>query len=272
MDLKIFGTGERTILVIPGGPGLSHAYLKPVIENFGNSGFKVIAYDPLSNSENNYSMNSAVNELDEILKNYCSDNTIVFGHSFGGNVALQYILETDQRATKISTLVISNTIYSFEKYNQNLNTLKNSMPDEIIREINRHQNEKDFGEIYFNLLMNEWLPRYWCLSNPLPEYLIQSLSEINQSLFTHFVGEDPLNVTGELRKWTIKDRIDQIKIPCLFIAGSSDTVFEKDIVFMAKETLGEYYICPDSAHYPFIENPDLYFERIDKFIFDYEAQ
>lgn len=270
-SIKIEGNGNRTMLLIPGGPGLPHVYLDPVFHSFDKSEFQVVTYSPLQEANGEYSMKLATKELDWVIQEYCLNETVILGHSFGGNLALEY-LTSEHPSEKIQALITSNTIHSFYKYNKNIDRLRSLLPVNVNSRLKDFENKKDFGTEYFNLIMQEFLPRYLCTTQPLPEVFQKALIELDQSIFLHFVGENPLFVDGELANWSLEARLQDIKIPCLFLAGMNDTVFEEDIELMASKANGEFYLCPDSAHYPFLENQEDYSLRINSFLKSYDRK
>ncbi|GAG20537.1 unnamed protein product, partial [marine sediment metagenome] len=96
------------IIVLHGGPGMSCNYFKDSF-NFLEDDYRVIYYDQRGSGFSQikpdldyYTLNSLVTELEAIRKEIVDeDKVIIIGHSFGGLLAMKYVLDYEEHVDKI---------------------------------------------------------------------------------------------------------------------------------------------------------------------------
>jgi len=110
---------KQPLVVIPGGPGLSHDYLE-TIEAVAQTERRVILFDPLgtgqsSRTKKTLSVRSMVDQVNAIIRELGLTKYHMFAHGFGVPVALQKMKELKQ-TKNTGELVASVTLASpFEK-------------------------------------------------------------------------------------------------------------------------------------------------------------
>ena len=130
--------GQGTpLLLIPGGPGISHTYFYPSFERFADK-FRVIYFDAFGRGKSDrartpaeYSFQHDVDDVEGLRKALGLDRIVVYGHSYGGIVAQGYALKYPQ---SLSKLVLADTLYSAEMWQKGNNDtsnveIQNQLPD-----------------------------------------------------------------------------------------------------------------------------------------------
>ncbi|HKR10385.1 MAG TPA: alpha/beta hydrolase [Gemmatimonadaceae bacterium] len=102
------GHGSQTIVVLHGGPGLAHDYLRPEWDRLAVSG-RVIYYDQNGCGRSGrvppYGWRSHVNDLDRLLRTLAPDKAVVLaGSSWGSLLALAY---TYYHPERVEALILS---------------------------------------------------------------------------------------------------------------------------------------------------------------------
>ena len=102
------GKGPETIVVVNGGPGLAHVYMRPEWDQLAASG-RVIYYDQNGCGKSErvppYGWRSHVADLDRLLNALAPKNRVVLaGSSWGSMLALYY---TYQHPERIKALILS---------------------------------------------------------------------------------------------------------------------------------------------------------------------
>jgi proline iminopeptidase len=102
----------RPLIVLHGGPDFNHAYFLPEMDSMG-SVFRLIYYDQRGRGKSSagvlpsdVTMESEVEDLDEIRRHLGLDRIAVMGHSWGGVLAMEYAARHPER---ISHLILLNT-------------------------------------------------------------------------------------------------------------------------------------------------------------------
>jgi proline iminopeptidase len=105
------GSGQP-IVVLHGGPDLSHTYLPPDLDRLSDS-FRLVYYDQRGRGSSagdvrpeDVSIESEIDDLEELRKHLGLESIAVLGHSWGGLLALEYALRHPDR---LSHLILANT-------------------------------------------------------------------------------------------------------------------------------------------------------------------
>ena len=105
---EAIGSGQETIVVIHGGPGLSHDYMRPEWDQLATSG-RVIFYDQNGCGQSEhvppYGWRSHVEDLDRLLSALSPNERVVLaGSSWGAMLALYY---TYLHKARVRALILS---------------------------------------------------------------------------------------------------------------------------------------------------------------------
>lgn len=99
----VVGTGDP-IIVVPGGPGLDHNYLRPGLDVLASAGHSLVYYDPRGTGMSTAEMDSAginlaafVNDVDVLRQVLGYDKVTVLAHSSGALIGLEYALRHPDR-------------------------------------------------------------------------------------------------------------------------------------------------------------------------------
>lgn len=92
---RIGEPNRGTILVLHGGPGLTHEYLTPLADLAG-AGYEVVFYDQLGcgrserpRSYRDYTIATSADDADQLRRRLELGRVHLFGHSYGGALALE---------------------------------------------------------------------------------------------------------------------------------------------------------------------------------------
>ena len=110
------GSG-RPVLVMHGGPGLDHSYFRPWLDPLGDS-VRLVYYDQRATGRSartgaleGVSVRTLVDDAEALRAHLGLERVILFGHSFGGCLALAYALHYGER---LDGLVLCATAPSVE--------------------------------------------------------------------------------------------------------------------------------------------------------------
>jgi proline iminopeptidase len=211
------------LVVMHGGPSADHYTMLPFRQCADQ--FTVILYDHRCNGRSVGALVSSMTfenltaDAEALREELGFERWAVVGHSFGGHVALEYAL---RYPASLSHLVLLNTSGDARWEQQNAADLlarRGYSPQkaELVRrwfngQFAPHEYFPMFMRIggVYNIHVGPWLARdlihgAW-RSKIRPEALI-------------FAGRDLLN------GWTVMDRLGEIKVPTLVVAGRDDGVF-----------------------------------------------
>ncbi|MFT5642417.1 MAG: proline iminopeptidase [Cyclobacteriaceae bacterium] len=259
---------DKVIIILGGGPGLSPDYLSPFHQHLSLTDYGIVTYAPLLSltERSKIGLSNGVDELIEIVESFDQKEVTLLGHSFGGMIVLEYLM-THKVHASIKKIILNNPVADIKKYNSNLRVLMNNLPEKSKSRLFELEAERHFGEEFWGIFMTDFSARHACIVSPVPEDLQESLSKVDISLYQYFFGENPFDIGGRLADWKFTKPKEAFDKPILLVGGNSDTVFEEDIHHLQKKLKNaSTFMTPQSAHYPFWENPEAYFPQIKAFL------
>jgi proline iminopeptidase len=115
---KRLGHGPLKVLVLHGGPGFSHEYLEALEAFLPPAGIEFIYYDQLGCNNSDQPDDSSLwtlprylGEVEEVRHSLGLEHFVLYGHSWGGILAIEYALKYPQH---LRGLVISNMAAGIE--------------------------------------------------------------------------------------------------------------------------------------------------------------
>jgi proline-specific peptidase len=257
------GTG-LPLLVIHGGPGLPHTYLRS-LERLADER-EVIFWDQLGcgNSERPsdrelWTMRRSVAEMDAVVAGLGLDRFHVFGNSWGGMLAQQYALDVTSQA---ATLTVSNSIASIPQFSEMVARLKLELDPAMQSAIERHEAAGTTYTSEYQDAIRTWNETYLCRVRPWPAELLQAFANMGSDVFETMFGPSDFHIVGTIRDWDVFDRLTEITLPTLILAGRYDECVPEHMWDMHQRIAGSRYeLFESSAHMPFIEEPEK-FDRV----------
>jgi proline iminopeptidase len=195
-------------------------------------------------------------------------NLYLFGHSWGGALAIEYALKYGQH---LKALIISNMMSSIPAYNAYAESvLMPAMDQDALAEIKRLEAAKAFDDPrYMELLMQHHYVHH-VLRLPTeawPEPVNRSLAHINPAIYVPMQGPSELGASGKLLNWDRTDDLPNISVPTLVIGARHDTMDHRYMEMMAsKIPRGTYLYCADGSHLAMYDDQVTYFDGIVDFI------
>lgn len=220
--VKVIGQGYPLVLM-HGGPG-ADLYTLMSLKRLADQ-FTLIFYDHRCNGRSTgaevttMTMENLTADADALRQALGFEKWAVLGHSFGGNVALEYALRFPQN---LSHLLLINTGADYRWVRENAPQVleQRGFSPEIVELARRHLNGQiEPEEMFPNLIKlgNAYSPHMspW----QIPHMIIMGLQTKLQPEAMIF-GE-----TQVLKNWTVLDRLGEISVPTLVIAGCEDFVY-----------------------------------------------
>ena len=263
------------LLLLNGGPGLTHEYFECFEKFFPNEGIEFIYYDQLAcgNSDNPkdtslYDLPRYVEEVEQvrIALNLDKSNFYLLGHSWGGILAMQYALKYQD---KMKALIISSMMASVPEYGKYAdNVLAKQMDPEVLDTIRAIEKRNDFqNPKYMELLTPHFYNKHICRLEVWPEPLTRSFSHINNELYVIMQGPSEFGVAGKLVDWDVSKNLKDIKIPTLTIGATYDSMDPNYMEWMSKQLpKGEFLLCKNGSHCCMFDDQETYMKGLISFI------
>jgi len=262
------GTG-RPLLAVHGGPGLPHNYISS-LERLADER-EVIFWDQLGcgNSERPpdpalWTMERSVAEMHAVVKELGLNGFHIFGNSWGGMLAQQYALDVMPRA---ASLTISNSIASIPQFSAMVTRLKADLDPATQSAIDHHEAAGTTHSPEYQAAIRTWNETYLCRVRPWPAELEDAFRRMGTEIFETMFGASDFNIVGTIRNWDVFDRLTEIALPTLVLAGRFDECVPEHMWDMHQRIAGsQFELFESSAHMPFIEEPDRFDQVMREFL------
>ncbi|QUR68917.1 proline iminopeptidase-family hydrolase [Mycobacterium spongiae] len=246
------------VLVVHGGPGLPHGYLSS-LERLADER-EVVFWDQLgcgnSESPSNvdlWTMERSLAEMDAVVRALDLNSFHIFGNSWGGMLAQQYVLDVPSGA---ASLTISNSTASMPRFAEYVARLKSELDSATRSAIDRHEAAGTTDSAEYQAAIRTWNETYLCRSRPWPRELEEAFASAGTEIFETMFGPSDLRVIGNIRSWDILDRLPEITVPTMLLAGRFDECSPEHMREMHQRIAGsQFEFFESTAHLPFIEEP-----------------
>jgi len=273
---RTFGTGETNLLCLHGGPGLSHGYLLPLAK-LADERLSVVLYDQLGCGKSQrpnlgameelqscFNIEYATEEVEGVRSALGLQRIILLGHSYGGQLALQYALKYQEH---MAGLVLTGAYASVPEAVAEMGRLKKRLPAKTRTTLAKYESLWAFQSPDYVRALNAYYRSFFCRIHPWPRELKRVLDEINLPIHWAMNGVDELAIRGNLREWDITDRLHEIHVPTLITSGKYDLITPKLARRIGREIAGSrLVIFRKSSHFPMWEEQSLYLKTLNDFL------
>ena len=273
---KRFGTNPRIkILLLHGGPAMTHEYMECFETFFQREGFEFYEYDQLGsyysdqpNDSTLWTTERFLEEVEQVRQAIGADssNFYVLGNSWGGILGMEYALKYQRH---MKGLLVSNMVASAPEYGKYAEeVLSKQMKPEILSEIRAIEAKKDFtNPRYMDLLIPNFYHEHICRLAEWPDALNRTFKHGNNSIYVQMQGPSEFGISGLLANWDIKNRLKEITVPTLMIGAKYDTMDPKAMEEQSKMVQrGEYLYCPNGSHLAMWDDQQVYMKGVISFI------
>jgi proline iminopeptidase len=269
--VKVMGQGYPLVLM-HGGPSLDHTTLLP-LEPLADK-FTLIFYDHRCNGRSegtevtSMTLENLTADADALRQALGFDQWAVLGHSFGGNVALEYALRYPH---SLSLLILMNTGGDQRWVNQNSPEIlaKRGFSASAVEAARRFYNGQITPDEYMPTFM-KFMSAYSYHNSPLYHPAVVTLAnKVGLGPPMKFRPEALIFGYGQmLQGWTVMDRLGEIQAPTLVTAGRYDFLFppEHQAILADRIPHARLELIECAGHNPQIEQTAVVVEIIRSFI------
>ncbi|AUV84035.1 proline-specific peptidase [Salinigranum rubrum] len=269
-----FGSGDETLVGLHGGPGVPHDYLAPLAAH-GTDRRSVYLYDqfgvgrsdgPATGDFDRYTAEHYRDELEAFRVALGVDRLHLYGHSWGGMLALEYALAYPDR---VASLVLANAFADANAAHAGIRATVETLSEESREAIATHEASRTFDAPEFQAAVMELIGEHVCRADPFPDPVSRAFEEMNHDIYGLMWGptEFVLAETARLRGRSVTDRLDEIDVPTLVLTGTYDELtpeLARDLASALPDA--ELVEFEASSHTPFWEQPDEHREAVEAFL------
>jgi proline iminopeptidase len=277
---KRIGNNPRIkVLLLHGGPGGTHEYFECFDSFFPAEGIEYYYYDQLGSYYSAQPKNPGlweifrfVEEVEQVRKALKLDksNFYLFGHSWGGILAVEYALKYQEN---LKGLIISNMMMSAPAYGKYADEILGPKLDpKVLKEIKELEAKGDFDNPrYMELLLSNYYAEHIVRSpnKQWPEPFIRMFNHLNQDIYIPMQGPSEFGIKGTIEKWDRTPDLFKIKVPTLVIGSTYDTMDPEHMKWVSTQVQqGQFLLCPNGSHCAFYDDQKTFFDGLIKFIKD----
>ena len=198
-------------------------------------------------------MERSVAEMDAVVNALRLKRFHIFGNSWGGMLAQQYVLDVTPGAV---SLTISNSIASIPEFSKMVARLKSELDPATQSAIDRHEAAGTTYSAEYQVAIRTWNETYLCRVRPWPKELEDAFRNMGTEIFETMFGPSDFHIVGTIRSWDVFDRLAEISLPTLVVAGRFDECVPEHMWEMHQRIPNSRFeLFESSAHMPFIEEP-----------------
>ena len=278
---KRFGNNPKIkILLLHGGPAMTHEYMECFETFFQREGFEFYEYDQLGSYYSDQPKDSSlwtterfVEEVEQVRQAIKADhsNFYVLGNSWGGLLAMEYALKYQKNLKGVLVANMMANAREYGKYAEEV--LAKQIKPEVLAEIRQIEAKKDFSNPrYMELLLPNFYQEHLCRLPEWPDGVNRAFKHANNEIYTLMQGPSEFGVSGRLATWEVKSRLKQIAVPTLMIGAKFDTMDPKAMEEQSRLVQkGRYLYCPNGSHLSMWDDQKVFMEGVIKFIKDVDA-
>jgi proline iminopeptidase len=266
------GDGATKVLLLHGGPGFCHDYLEAFAPHIPGSGLTIYYYDQLGcgNSDRPadaslWTLERYLAEVEELRRGLGLDRFVLYGHSFGGMLAIEYALKHPQH---LSRLVISSMTASCAEYVRHAAAMRAALPVADQAVLETYEKAGDTDNPAYQAVINKLDAEHGCrLPQPWPEPIMRTFEKANFAIYNQMQGPNEFVITGNLRDWDRWADLPKIRTPTLVMGARYD---EMDPEQIRREGAlipnARTWISERGSHLTMWDDPEGYFGALMPFL------
>lgn len=267
---KVTGSGPGIpLLTLHGGPGgTSCGYSR--LETLGNER-PIVRYDQLGAGRSGrpddpslWQVSRFVEELHVVRQALGLEQMHLLGHSWGGALAAAYVL--DKGTDGIASVVFSSPLLSTRLWIEDANFLRSQLPEDVQQTLTEHEEAGTTDSEEYQAASEVFYERHVSGGPRSKHPAACDGAPWSQFVYETMWGPTEFHATGTLLEFDVTDRLQEIDVPVLFIAGQFDEARPERVAEFQKLIPGsKLTVILDAAHETLSKKPDEYRNVIEAF-------
>ena len=261
---------KTPLLVVHGGPGLSHDYLNVLIKIAHDR--PVIFYDQLGcgysaitdNDNSLWTKERYQRELETLVEALHLQQLHLLGHSWGGGLAADYAVN---HSDTVKSLTLASPLLSAAMWKKDTQQLLKQLPQEMQKAIRTNEEQGTFDAEDYRQASETYAQLFICRMKEWPKSLVTVTAQKNMDIYKTMWGPSEFTVIGNLNQFDTIREVTKLIMPILFTCGKYDEVRPETLASIVQHVpQGQLVIYPHSAHMAFLEETDDYIKNLRLFL------
>ena len=269
---RVGAEGKTPLLLLHGGPGAGHNYMTPMAALADER--PVIFYDQLGCGKADapddpkiYTVARSVQEVDAVRKALGLEKVILYGHSWGSMLGIEYML-TSPNAASVEKLVLAGALASVPQAVAGMSRLIDAMPNGDGKKLRALEAAGKQSSKEYQDLVGEFYSLHLCRKTPPPQEFIETGAILEKSpAYKYMNGPNEFTITGVIKDWERRPDLPKIKVPTYITTGEFDEVTLDCHQSINQGIAGsKLEVFPGLSHVTMLEDPARYNAAVRKFI------
>jgi L-proline amide hydrolase len=256
------------LLVIHGGPGMSHDYLRDLDALADER--PVIYYDQNGCGRSDrpddarlWKLATFAEEIDTVRGALGLDRVHLFGQSAGGWIAIDYALRAP---AGLVSLHLANTCASIPLFERGVARLRAALPGGAGAVIDTHESAGITTDPEYLAAVGLFNRLHFTGADDVADHVHAAVRVMNPAIYAAMVGTG-LTFTGNMAGWDVTDRLGDLDLPVLVTSGRFDEMTPHAVRPMVDAIPGaRWLLFEESAHLPMVTETDAFIRATRGFL------
>jgi proline iminopeptidase len=266
------GQGPATLLVHPGGPGLTYHYLRGFLQ-LANANLRVILFNPRGVGKSwtpkrlsELTVQNMAEDVEAIRRALRITELHLLGYSAGGFVALEY---AHRHENHLTSLLLCATAGSGEEIRQaSRMALGTASPSQRVR-LRALARSGAFNSAEYQSLSERIFKPFqtrFLRGTPADWKATKLSTKVYRAMVT--TTGDEFTVDGTLAAWDGRKYYSKIEVPTLVVVGRYDFFLEPSMEMNDRIEPAHLRVLPRSSHMAILEQPREFLGTVREFLLD----
>ncbi|HVZ12719.1 MAG TPA: proline iminopeptidase-family hydrolase [Patescibacteria group bacterium] len=255
------------LITVHGGPGYPHDYLEP-FEDLSDER-QVVFYDQLGcgnsgwpQDKSYFSLEYCTDELAQLIKDLGFKEYHLIGQSWGTTIAANLAI---RKPEGLKSAIFAGVFFSSQRWLKDAWMLIEKLPEDARDAFkNSDHNSAEYKKA-LELFNFKYL--YMIKPEDYPTEIIKAENKTSPDILEIAYGSDEFHPSGILDDLDLTDKLSEINVPTLFLAGRNDYSTPETTEYFASHILGsEVKIFEKSAHFAHWTEREEFISTIRQFL------
>jgi proline iminopeptidase len=268
---RVTGSGPATpLLLLHGGPGgrsCSFSVLRELAKDR-----PLIVYDQLGSGRSERPTDASlwrverfVEELDVVRKALGLRRVHILGHSWGGTLATEYLLTKTQDG--VASVILASPLISTPRWVADARALRASLPAAVAEQLVKCEAVETADDPKCKAATRIFDERFVVGAKSRPKIPDCEGTSPNSEIYRAMWGAAEFTSTGLLRDYDRSSRLQELRLPVLFLAGRNDEARPETLAEYQKLVPGsKLVVLEKSAHVGFVTETKRYVKEVRDFL------
>jgi L-proline amide hydrolase len=257
--------GALPLVVLHGGPGMAHNYLRNLENLAGETGRTVIHYDQYGCGNSTHRSDAPadfwtpqlfVDEFLNLVQALGLPEYHLLGQSWGGMLGAEIAI---RKPDGLRSLAICNSPASMALWMDGAADLRELLPEDVQAALDKHEAAGSITDPEYVAASDVFYERHVARMTPMPRDFQESVAqmEADPTVYHTMNGPNEFFVVGTLRPWSVVEEVKAIAVPTLVVAGEHDEATPKTWAPFAENIPGaRTHVFEGASHCSHLEQPE----------------